>query len=75
MNGTRLPYVPPKYLAVPLAYVRGSHLCVARYPQQAQNNEKDFKVGAAAALKKSKNEFFAQFVDSESLGGQKFFKT
>lgn len=36
MKGTRFTDVPPKYLAVPLAYVRGSVLTVARYPQPLQ---------------------------------------
>lgn len=37
MNGTRFPYVPPKYLAVPLSYVRRSYLYVACYPRTPQS--------------------------------------
>lgn len=36
MNAARFPYVAPKYLAVPLSYVRGSLLSVARYPLTLQ---------------------------------------
>ena len=67
MNGARFPIVPPKYLAVPLSYAHGSHLCVARYPLTATKFGRKF--GSCKFLAKNLRKIYvnvAQLVDAET---------
>lgn len=67
MNGARFPIVPPKYLAVPLSYARGSHLCVARYPLTAAKLGR--KIGSCKFFWKNLRKIYVnvvQLVDAEA---------